>query len=147
MMRIACVLLAILCTTACEKTVYTRGYAMDFSDFNKIKIGKDDAQTVFEKVGSPTIRSSVENERGGYSWYYVSKRIEKNGFLDASVLDAKTIVISFDARGIVTSVAENTDERHVEIVQDQTDTSGKNSGITKEIFGGLGKYRKRYEKD
>lgn len=146
-MRIACAVLAILCTTACEKTVYTRGYAMDFSDFNKIKVGKDDAQAVFEKVGSPTVHSSVEDEKGGYSWYYVSKRTEKNGFLDAKVIDAKTIVVTFDARGIVTSVSENTKERRIDVMKGQTDTAGKNSGITNEIFGGLGKYRKQYQKD
>ena len=147
-MKIVCaLLLAFVCTTACEKTVYTRGYAMDFSDFNKIKIGKDDAQAVFEKIGSPTMRSSVEDENGGYSWYYVYKRTEKNGFLDAKVLDAKTMVVTFNSKGIVASISENTNERRIDIMKDHTDTSGKGTGITNEIFGGLGKYRKQYQKD
>ena len=135
------------CMTACEKTIYTRGCAMDFSDFKKIIIGRDDAQAVIEKVGSPAISSSIEDERGGYDWFYVSKRVEKNGFLDAKVLDQKMVIVSFNSHDVVTSIKESTEERHVEFVKEQTETSGKGTGVTSEIFGGLGKYRKRYEKN
>lgn len=138
---------ALIFTTACEKTVVTRGYALDFSDFSKIIVHKDDAQTVFEKLGSPTIRSSVENEKGGYSWYYVYKRTEKNGFLDPKVLEHKTMVVSFDSAGIVSSVKESTYEKEIDLFKEQTATAGKGSGILGETFGGLGKYRKRYEKN
>ncbi len=137
---------ALLFTTACEKTVVTRGYALDFSDFSKIIVGKDDAQAVFEKVGSPTIRSSVENEKGGYSWYYAYKRTEKNGFLDPKVLEQKTIAVNFDSQGIVRSITESTGEKEIALVKEKTETAGKNAGIFGETFGGLGKYRKRYEK-
>ena len=147
-MKFASALLAfaLLFTTACEKTVVTRGYALDFSDFSKIIVGKDDAQAVFDKVGSPTIRSTVENEQGGYSWYYVYKRTEKNGFLDPKVLDQKTIVVIFDANGIVRSINESKGEKEIALVKEQTETAGKNAGILGETFSGLGKYRKRYEK-
>ena len=136
-----------VCMAACEKTVYTRGCAMDFSDFRKIRIGKDNAQTVIERIGSPAVRSSVEDERGGYDWFYVSKRVEKNGFLDAKVLDQRMVIVSFNASDIVTSIKESTEERPVKFVKEQTETSGKGTGVTSEIFGGLGKYRKQYKKD
>ena len=54
-----------VCMAACEKTVYTRGCAMDFSDFRKIRIGKDNArggttgftcQSVLKKMGSWMLR-------------------------------------------------------------------------------------------
>lgn len=139
--------LSMLCSNACERAVMTRGYALEFSDFSKILIGTDNVQTVFEKVGSPTIRSSVENEKGGFSWYYVYKRTEKNGFLDPKVLEQKTVVVSFDTNGIVRSVVNSSDEKQIDLVKDQTVTEGKGTGILNETFGGLGKYRKRYQKD
>ena len=146
-MKVASVLLAfaLLFTTACEKTIMTRGYALDFSDFSKIKVGKDDAQAVFDKVGSPTIRSTIEDEQGCYSWYYAYKRTEKNGFLDPKVLEQKTIVVTFNAKGIVQSVSESKGEKEISVVTEKTATAGKDAGILGETFGGLGKYRKQYE--
>ena len=145
--RFALLLASFACVTACEKVVYTRGYAMDFSDFKKIEVGKDNAQSVLEKVGSPTICSSVDDEKGGYSWFYVSKRIEKNGFLDAKVLEQRTVVVSFNVEDIVISVKESSAERHIEAVKEETETTGKGTGVANELFGGLGKYRKSYSKD
>lgn len=148
-MKLNCVLsLVFSCVmfiTACEKTVVNRGYILNSVDFSKISIGKDDAQSVFEKVGSPTIRSSIVSENGGYNWYYVSKRTEKNGFLDPKVVSQKTIVVSFDANNVVTSVSESDYEKDIEIVNDKTKTAGKDAGILGETFGGLGKYMKRYK--
>ena len=149
-MKNACALLSVVplvCATACEKTVYMHGYAMDFSDFKKIKVGQDNAQAVMEKVGSPTICSSFEDKRGGYRWFYVSKRVEKNGFLGAKVLDQKTVVVSFNANDVVTSVNEKVGERNIDIVKEETATTGKGTGVVNELFGGLGKYRKQYQKD
>ena len=146
-MKLACVIvvLSVIFNAGCEKTMYTRGYSVDFSDFKSIRVGKDDAQAVFDKVGSPSIRSSVEDEKGQYSWYYVTKKTEKNGFLDPKVIEQKTVEISFDASGIVSSVKERRGENKIEIVKDVTETSGKGTGIANEILGGLGKYRKRYQ--
>ena len=51
-MKLACaiIVLSVIFNTGCEKTVYTRGYAVDFSDFKSIRIGKDNAQAVFDKI-------------------------------------------------------------------------------------------------
>ena len=77
----------------------------------------------------------------------MSKRVEKNGFLDAKVLDQRMVIVSFNASDIVTSIKESTEERPVKFVKEQTETSGKGTGVTSEIFGGLGNYRKQYKKD
>lgn len=147
-MKLNCALSFVFCLmffSACEKTVVNRGYVLNTSDFQKISIGKDDAQTVFERVGSPTIRSSIVSEMGGYSWYYISKRTEKNGFLDPKIVNQRTIVISFDSHDIVRDITESTYEKDINIVNDKTKTEGKDAGILGETFGGLGKYMKRYK--
>ncbi len=131
--------------SACEKTVVNRGYVLNTEDFLKISIGKDNVQTVFEKVGSPTIRSSVISDTGGYNWYYISKRTEKNGFLDPKVVNQRTMIISFDANDTVRFVTESTYEKDIAIVSDKTKTDGKDAGILGETFGGLGRYMKRYK--
>ncbi|MDR1390797.1 MAG: outer membrane protein assembly factor BamE [Holosporales bacterium] len=140
-------LIVVICgTTACDKTMINRGYVLESVDFKGIVIGKDSAQAIFEKFGSPTVRSSIEMADGGYTWYYVSKRLEKNGFLEPKVIDQRTVAISFNAHGIVKSVTENKHEEEVEMITKKTKTEGRNSGIIGETFGGLGKYRKTNNK-
>ena len=143
--RWALLLFSALLSVSCEKTVINRGYAVDAVDFSSIVIGKDTAQSVFEKVGSPTICSSVEEKRGGYNWYYISKKLEKSGFLEPEVVAQKNIIISFDTNGIVRDVKESSYEGEVETVKEETKTDGKGTGIINETFGGLGKYMKRYQ--
>jgi outer membrane protein assembly factor BamE (lipoprotein component of BamABCDE complex) len=130
--------------TACETVVINRGYVMETADFSKITAGKDDARKVFELFGSPTMRSTISGDHGEYSWYYVSKKMEKKGFLDPKVVDYKTVVVTFKSGGIVKSVSTSSYEKSVSIVKEKTRTEGKTSGFVGETFGGLGKYMNRY---
>ena len=137
-------LVAMLAVSACETTVINRGYVLETADFSKIKVGKDDARAVFGSFGSPTMRSSIKEADGGFSWYYVSKRTEKVSFLDPKVIDQKTMIVSFDKAGIVKSVKETTYEKPVSTVSEKTKTEGSTGGVLSETFGGLGKYLKPY---
>ncbi|GHT88821.1 hypothetical protein FACS1894113_2130 [Alphaproteobacteria bacterium] len=116
------------------------------ADFTKISIGKDDACEVYQKFGSPTMRSCVKDEKDGYSWFYVSKRLEKNGFLDPKIVNQRTVVITFDRNDIVCSVKEIKRDTDVPVVSGKTKTKGKTKGVFGETFAGLGKYWKRYSK-
>ncbi|MDR0942375.1 MAG: outer membrane protein assembly factor BamE [Holosporales bacterium] len=138
------VVIMILCVSACEKITMNRGYVIEPAAFSKILVGKDDEQTVFEKLGSPTIRSSIIADDGSYNWYYVSKRTEKNGFLDPKVVDQKTVIVSFNKNGVVKAVSKGAEEQSIKTVSDKTETQGKNAGVWGEVFSGLGKYRKAY---
>jgi outer membrane protein assembly factor BamE (lipoprotein component of BamABCDE complex) len=115
------------------------------TEFNKVRIGRDNAQQVFELLGSPTVRSTVVGEDGTYSWYYVSKKAEKNGFMEPKVVEQETMIITFNANDIVKSVSRGTGEQLVTTVKEQTKTGGKTGGIVSEALGGLGKYRKQFE--
>ncbi|MDR1476044.1 MAG: outer membrane protein assembly factor BamE [Holosporales bacterium] len=137
-------MLVLFVVSACETVVVNRGYTIESADFSKIAVGKDTAEAVFMKFGSPTLRSSVVAHNGDYSWYYVSKRMEKNGFLDPKIVDQRTIVVTFRSDNVVRSVRESTYEKPISVVNEKTKTEGKTAGIVGETFGGLGKYMKRY---
>jgi outer membrane protein assembly factor BamE (lipoprotein component of BamABCDE complex) len=134
----------VLCVAACEKVVVNRGYVIEKAAFDKVVVGVDDEQSVFDKLGAPTARSSIIDEGGGYSWYYVAKRTEKNGFLDPKVVEQKTMVIRFDGNGIVRIVRRAEAEKKIKTVDEKTKTAGKGAGVFGETFGGLGKYRDAY---
>ncbi|MDR0630607.1 MAG: outer membrane protein assembly factor BamE [Holosporales bacterium] len=143
-MRLVNILIPILLLSACEKTIINRGYIIELENFKKVIVGKDNEINVIDKLGSPTTRSSVSNEKGEYTWYYVNKKMEKNGFLDPKVVEQKIFSITYSRNGIVKSIQESSDEIKIATVSEKTKTEGKTAGIIKETFGGLGKYMKRY---
>jgi outer membrane protein assembly factor BamE (lipoprotein component of BamABCDE complex) len=120
---------------------------MKTADFSKIVVGQSNEASVFEMFGSPTVRSSVQGANGEYSWYYVSKRTEKEGFLDPKTVDRKTVIVSFGPDGVVRKVSESKYEKDISPVGEKTKTEGKTGGIVSEAFAGLGKYSKRFVKD
>ncbi len=128
----------------CETTVINHGYVVKPEDFKKITVGRDNAGTVYSFFGSPTMRSTVANSDGGYTWYYVSKMTEKTSFLDPKVIDQRTMVVTFDKNNVVKSVKESTYEKPLVTVSDKTQTKGRTAGVMGETFGGIGKYMKRY---
>ncbi|MDR1234393.1 MAG: outer membrane protein assembly factor BamE [Holosporales bacterium] len=138
---------ALLAVSGCETTVFNRGYVIKTADFSKIIAGKSRAADVFTMFGSPTMRSSIQGVDGEYCWYYVSKKTEKNGFLDPKTVDRKTVIISFGPDGVVRSVNESKYEKEINPIGEQTKTEGKTGGIVSEAFAGLGKYSKRFKKD
>ncbi len=129
---------------ACETRVINRGYIIDSAEFASIVVGQDTEDSIFAKFGSPTMRSTVASQDGSFSWYYVSKKLEKKSFLDAEVVDKKTKIVTFDRNGVVTSVTTSTYEDSVKMSKESTRDQGKGAGIFNETFGGLGKYRERY---
>ncbi len=132
-----------LALSACETTVINRGYVIESADFKKIQPGVSDAKFVYQNFGSPTIRSTLRDDSGCYSWYYVYKRTEKTSFWDPKVVDQKTMIVTFDANGLVKNVKESTYERPLSTISEKTKTEGKTGGVG-EAFSGLGKYLKPY---
>lgn len=139
-------LLSLLLLTGCEQSVLNQGYDIETADFNNIKPGLDDMTTVFQKLGSPTVRSSVRHENGEFCWYYAAKQLKKFGFMNPKVTSQKTYVITFMLNGKVKSVTSSSYEQVVHTVSETTKVGGKNKGVLKETFGGLGKYTQRYDK-
>jgi outer membrane protein assembly factor BamE (lipoprotein component of BamABCDE complex) len=135
---------SVFCFSSCEKTVINHGYLIETVDFSTIKVGVDNAESVRKAFGEPTVKSSVIGPDGSYSWYYVSKKVEKVGAFAPKVLDKKTIIVSFNKNGVVTSVKEGSGEKDIAIVRDKTATGGKTAGVAGEAFGGFGKYIKRF---
>jgi outer membrane protein assembly factor BamE (lipoprotein component of BamABCDE complex) len=142
---VAILVVSIVCFSSCERTVVNHGYLIETVDFSTVKVGTDNSKSVFKVFGEPTIRSSIVGQDGSYSWYYVSKRVEKTGAFAPKVVAKKTMIITFNRNDIVTAVKEGTGEKDISIVRDKTATGGKTAGVAGEAFGGFGKYIKRFK--
>ena len=126
MKNIAIVFFVMLFFSACDNVVINRGYEIASNNFEAICVGKDSAMNVFNKYGSPTVRSSVESVAGEYTWYYTYKQFVKKGFLSPKVVKTQIIAITFNANNIVVSVLSCKDsEQKIAVVDDKTKTLGK----------------------
>ena len=134
------------CLSGCNNTVINRGYDVATVDFNKIIPGKDTIQDVFDKFGSPTVRSSVMQPNGDYCWYYSSKHLTKSGFLKPTLHSKQLWIITFGKNSVVKSVKLSNSEVPVSMISDSSKSGGKTKGVVKETFGGIGKYIHKYDK-
>lgn len=141
------VLLTITCLlSGCNKQVINRGYDVSTIDFNQIKPGKDTIEDIFNKFGSPTVRSSVVHQNGDYCWYYSSKNMTKLGFLKPTIENKQLWIIKFNSNHIVKSVEFCNSENPIHIIHETSKSGGKTKGIFKETFGGLGKNLQQFDK-
>lgn len=141
------VLLIVTCLlSGCNQTVINRGYDVATVDFKSIQPGKDTLETVFDKFGSPTIRSSVIHSNGDYCWYYSSKNMKKIGFLKPTIQNKQLWIITFNKNHIVKSVELSNNEYPIHIVSETSKSGGKTKGIRKELLGSAGRYIHQFDR-
>lgn len=141
------VLVIIVMLSGCEHAIINRGYDVETADFTQIKVGKDTATDVFNKLGSPTVRSSVLHTNGDYCWYYSAKQQTKFGFMNPKTVRVMNYVITFNSSDVVKAIDKSSYEKPVVLERDTIRSeSGKTKGIFKETFAGMGKYMDMYNK-
>ncbi|NBT85004.1 MAG: outer membrane protein assembly factor BamE [Alphaproteobacteria bacterium] len=124
----------------CYPTIDSRGYNPETMDVKKIQIGVDTMQTIQERFGSPSTSSAFGDENKGHNWYYISKRTSTTSFYRPETLEQQTIVLRFDAQGIVRDVAKYEGEHPVIPIDRKTETTGYETSIMRDIFGNFGRY-------
>ena len=139
-------LVFILVITGCEQSVINQGYDIETADFEDIKPGIDNVTTVFQKLGSPTTRSTFGHSTGNFCWYYAAKHMKKFGFMNPKLISQQTYVITFSKEGKVVSINKTSYEKNIKTVKETTKAKGKNRGFLKETFGGMGKNIERFKK-
>ena len=83
------VLLAVA-VTACSARLDSHGNIPDPTIVESIRIGKSNRAQVSEMLGTPSARSTFDEE----SWYYVGTHTSKFAFLEEEVLERKVLVWS-----------------------------------------------------
>ena len=124
-----CVLLCsflISCTTHVKK----HGYIPSETDLNTLIIGRDNRQSVEEKIGLP-VTKGLEG-----SFYYIRSLYNSPGYKSAELIDRTVVVISFTKNGLLKNIEtfgfEN--ETVIRIDYRVTETELKNSNAIQQIF-------------
>ena len=130
---------ALLTTAACTPTVNVRGNLVDDYKLQQVQKGTDTRTDVLRKLGSPTTVAPFDDT----VWYYLGQTTEKKGIMDESVKNERTIVVMFNAEGVVENIQDVKGKRQdVPYVGRETPTSGNEMTIMQQMLGNLGKFNK-----
>lgn len=124
--------------SACTSTIESRGYIPDESLVSQILPGVDNRESVRRTLGFPTSSASFD----GYTWYYISRRVENYLFFDDRLIDQEVVEVHFDVDGNVSDVQMHTveDAKEIAAISRETETGGRKLGFFEQVFGNLGRF-------
>ena len=128
--------LATIATGACSPLKGHQGYVLDVDLINSVQPGVDNRQSVLQVLGKPSFTS--EFNQG--DWYYVARDTRNFAFNNPKVINQTTLIVTFDARGVVTGVRRTGKEEVASISPygRVTPTLGRKRSLFDELFGNIG---------
>ena len=128
--------LATIATGACSPLKGHQGYVLDVDLINSVQPGVDNRQSVLQVLGKPSFTS--EFNQG--DWYYVARDTRNFAYNNPKVINQTTLIITFDARGVVTGVRRTGKEEVASISPygRVTPTLGRKRSLFDELFGNIG---------
>ncbi len=135
----AAIAVAAAATWGCSPTVDTRGNMLLKEVVETIERGKQNRDQIATMLGTPSTTATFGKQE---TWYYIGKRTETLAFFEPKLLERKILVIKFDDRGMVETVAsyDASDGKPVVLVGRVTPTKGKRLGILQQIIGNVGRF-------
>lgn len=127
---------------ACTPLSYKYGYNYENVNLDDIIIGKDTMDTVLSKLGTPSTKVAfpVDPQKGGHVWLYLSKKTTVRAFFKPNTVEQHTIAITFDPKNIVQNIRILDGEANVPMNKNETDSSGYETSLIRDIFGNFGRY-------
>ncbi|MBP9752696.1 MAG: outer membrane protein assembly factor BamE [Proteobacteria bacterium] len=124
---------AVLCISACEPVIDSRGYNPDKMDITKIKVNKTTKEDVRSCLGSPSVIGDIES---GTVWYYIAKKTETTSFFKPKILEEDVLKITFNNKGIVQKIIKMDKLDGVDLEADKTRTSstGYEESVATSLF-------------
>jgi outer membrane protein assembly factor BamE (lipoprotein component of BamABCDE complex) len=123
---------------ACTPQIRTHGYVPNEDALSGIAVGRDNRESVYEAIGSPT-SSGVMRDDG---WYYISSRVKYETYQAPEEIERQIVAISFDSNGVVSNVERLSleDGRVIALNRRITDIPVKGPGFFNQLIGNLGNF-------
>ena len=137
--RTALAVMAIaLLVTACAPVMRYHGYAPGDEALAQIQVGRDNRETVAEKIGMPGMGGVME----GSGWYYVQSDWRQMGPRAPVEVDRQVVAITFDSRDVVANIERfgQADGEIIALSRRVTDTGPRGMTVLQSIFGVLGRF-------
>lgn len=123
---------------SCAQPIEIQGNRITLKTFNAIKPGKTTQQQVLEQLGNPVITQYY----GPRSWIYVESKSQKTVLSGQKLLDRTVVRVSFNKKGIATSVdiiPFNKDLKP-KIATRKTPTAGQEITVFQQLIGNFGRF-------
>ncbi|MEZ5667260.1 MAG: outer membrane protein assembly factor BamE [Alphaproteobacteria bacterium] len=126
--------------SACEGVVDRRGYRAEQRDVQQIQIGTSTEQDVLTIMGTPTVRSTFDEN----TWYYIGSETETWAFMRPELVDRNIIEVQFDPAGYVAAIETYGAEiaQDIDPVDRETPTRGNRVTFIQQFLGNLGRFNK-----
>jgi outer membrane protein assembly factor BamE (lipoprotein component of BamABCDE complex) len=137
MAALAAASLFFLCV-GCSPIVEVRGFVPDVDKVQALAKGVDNHSTVQEALGTPTVRSTFDEE----TWYYISERAERVAFLQPEILQREVLTLTFDPDSSKLKDIgkyELKDGLVVTLVARTTPAKGRELSFLQEMFSSIGR--------
>lgn len=131
-----------LILAGCYPTIDHRGFNPEEIQVDKIKVDVSTQETVQDVLGSPSTISLFPVEGKKWSnWYYIYRKTETTSFFKPNVVDQLIIKVVLDEKGIVRAFEQQKGVQGEEIKasKERTPTTGYESSVMRDVFGGFGK--------
>jgi len=126
-----------LAAAACAPVASNHGFvALDVKPA-EVKAGEDTKSTVLERLGSPSIKSTFDEN----TWYYMTQGVERVAFYRPRVTSREVVAVTFDEAEKVKTVNSYTlaDGKIIALNGRETPTRGRELTIIEQLLGNVGR--------
>ncbi|GLQ19130.1 outer membrane protein assembly factor BamE [Algimonas porphyrae] len=138
----ALMLTSVLALSACNPILRTHGYVPTAdAKPQAINPNTDTKASVLASLGSPSVEGTFDEDVEEDTWYYINQVRERYAYLRPQIQEQSVTMISFNADGQVTRVAEYgiEDRRIINYSNRETPTRGRELSVLEQIFGTIGR--------
>lgn len=124
--------------SACVEIVQESGYNFRQKDLKNEDIAGMSRREIFSYLGSPSVVSSVNEEK----WYYISAVTGRKSIFAPKLKSQETLEIVFDTEGAAQSwkLYGKKDAHNVNFNDDKTYTAGHSVGVMEQLLGNVGRF-------
>jgi len=128
--------------SACTPVVAQRGNMLENYQVEELTTGESKRSDVLRSLGSPTTRSTFDQN----VWYYIGQETQKRGIFDPKVVKERIVLVAFDEDGTLEAMEEIDRARlNIPYVRKKTKTHGNDRTLVQEFLGNLGKFNPQQE--
>ena len=127
--------------SSCAQPINIHGNRISLKSFYIIEPGKTTEKQVLEQLGKPVIIQDY----GSKSWIYVESKTQKTILSGKKVLNRTVVRVSFNKRGIATSVdiIPYDKDLNPKIATRKTPTAGQEITVFQQLIGNFGRFESK----
>ena len=131
------ILLIISLSCSCSSQIINRGYVADKGVFEQINIGMK-KNSVKNIMGSPSYITTINGE----TYYYLSSKFEKNGFMSPKEIERNIFSIQFDDNEVIQNIYNYglNDGKVFDYINRRTISRGTELTLLQDLFDDVGRY-------